>query len=198
MLGLLSLSTTNSRILENSFFFELCVSLSQRGGIHPVPPPRHSQPSPWEVPSSERSTPVSSPATSTCWENHLPPSTPVVTLNSWHFNVFLSCGFCFCENNKSGREIHYGSPPYAPFLCRDLVQLGDVRAWTYRGGYMSRTREDTTQLSTTPPFLLSGDAFVSTRQHSAAQMLLHCLEHQSPDQPNWELLLISHCLCVSD
>lgn len=33
-------------------------------------------------------------------------------------------------------------------------------------------------------------------QHTPAQMLLHCLEHWISDQPNWELLLISYCLCV--
>lgn len=71
---------------------------------------------------------------------------------------------------------------------------------------MSRTCEDTATALPTPPralslsysLSLSGEASVSTQQHSAAQMLLHCLEHQSPDQPNWELLLISYCLCVSD
>ena len=76
---------------------------------------------------------------------------------------------------------------------------------------MSRTCEDTTNtptlslslslsfsLSVSLSLSLSGEASVSTHQRSAAQMLLHCLEHQSPDQPNWELLLISYCLCVSD
>lgn len=53
-----------------------------------------------------------------------------------------------------------------------------------------------TPLSSSPS--LSGDDSVSTHQHYAAQMLLHCLELQSSDQPNWELLLISYCLCVSD
>lgn len=64
---------------------------------------------------------------------------------------------------------------------------------------MSRTCEDTTNTPTLSLSLsFSGEASVSTHQRSAAQMLLHCLEHQSPDQPNWELLLISYCLCVSD
>lgn len=56
----------------------------------------------------------------------------------------------------------------------------------------------TPPLSLSLSLSLSGEVSVNAHQHLAAQMLLHCLQHQSPDQTNWELLLISYCLCVSD
>lgn len=91
-----------------------------------------------------------------------------------------------------------------------ILQMSCTDGWMVRGlkggkGIFSvhdMQRDSTaTQPSPTPShfpsprFLLgsaggggvAGGASVSTAQHSAAQMLLHCLERRSPDQPNWEL-----------
>lgn len=84
---------------------------------------------------------------------------------------------------------------------RDAVEEGELEGGREGGKVVCPGHVKT---PTTPPLFLflsrsaSGDASVSIQQHSAAQMLLHCLELRSPAQPNWELLLISYCLCASD